>query len=267
MEKSTNALFHYIVDDNAFYKIHPAVNINNFKKSSCLVDSKHSSGCATIFDISNKNDITESRALSAAHVVYDTKKDPKFKTADKLDAAYVSFPELYQGMFKHHDKITYIASYETDKICFDKRIPRRDVAVFHSKLKDTPLIFDELKDFKSNINEIKHEKKITGTINHHPLGVLDQRLNVGETDTDGTHLIPTMPASSGSGIHDENNNLSFVHTNGGSGGDKILYNLSILKDYPTEKKIFELGPKNYSVPFSKADLYDFTECFEKKYYH
>lgn len=260
MKKSNSQFYKFVVDDIIFNNIHKKVNLTNLRKSACFIDAVKISGSATIFDVTNNNQITQAKAITAGHVVYDK----AFNKFEKIDDTKILYPTIYQGMVEHKDKIANLAIYETDRICFDKKLPRRDLAILYSKLKETPLNFDELKAFKSDISANKHDKKIIGVINHHPLGVLEQRMNGGDVDPDGCHLIPTMPGSSGGGIHDKNGDLAFVHIQGDTGGDKVLYDLSILKMQRTEDKIFETGFKNYSVPFSKSDLNDFTECFNKQ---
>lgn len=240
------------IDDVGFDKVFPTCLHNTEEQgeqpnySVCLLRNKYA-GTATIIENNNKN-VT---ALTAAHNLKD-------------DKGNILFGSLFQGSARLNnkdEKISWIARYDINTVCFHDE---KDIALIKGTLVESPVNYDILKQYTSDISSEKNNQKQTCTMYHHPLGFKDQRVSSGEVDHDGKHYISSLPGSSGASIFDGNGKITCIHT----GGDKeiiksIVYNGDRLKKLQRPSKTCYMYSNNSCDIITQNDLNKFNNCIKK----
>ncbi len=247
--------YDYEVNDSIFNKIYLLQTFTSklFNRSSCqLVSEKGGSGSGTVISIEKTSEARiRSKIFTARHVV-------------ETDDGDLSFPDVYQGLtsFKEEEeRVAYLAKHKVDEICFNPKT-KADIALLKGEVIDNP-VDDFLYESVAKLRSRKDHSESNGYMNHYPLGVSTQRFNTGEVRKDGEHTISSLPGSSGAGIFNSHNRLSYIHSGGGDiTRMRALYNLSILKDLPNRDKTFNISENNKSSPIFEEDLMDFCQCYK-----
>lgn len=234
-------------DDMAFNKIFPFCTQRNVDTSvGRIVRSDGVIETGTIIE----SDGEKVTGITAKHVLFN--------------GSIPVYGQFYQcSMRVSSGEVSSLAEIKIDEILTDDG-SSKDIALFKGKYqKKTPrLSAQKLSQFVTPIAEKRRKRKHI-KIHHYPLGVEDQRVNMGDLDPNAhkAHYVSTLPGSSGAPIFNSGGTAIIgIHKGAGNQIKKVQYTGKIIKNLKGQE--FSLSDNNEYDDILRDELHKFDKIFK-----